>query len=76
MWNVEEVGKLVEFLLWNLTLVDDDGVVEVAAFDEVGLKEWHNVAHEDEGAGRSDFVGELVDVVEGRKLTADELRLE
>lgn len=55
MWNVEEVGKLVEFLLWNLTLVDDDGIVEVAAFDEIGLKERHDVAHEDEACGQGRF---------------------
>ena len=35
--HFQEVGKLVELLLRNLLLVDDDGIVQVAALDEVGL---------------------------------------
>ena len=35
--HFQEVGKLVELLLRNLLLVDDDGIVQVSALDEVGL---------------------------------------
>ena len=68
MRYVKEVSELVELGLLNLLLVDDDGIVEVAAFDEVGLQQRDDVADKDEGAGRSNVSSVIVDAVEGGKL--------
>ena len=38
VFHLEHVGELVELLLRNLLLVDDNGIVEVAALYEVGLE--------------------------------------
>ena len=65
---VNHVCKRVETLLSGLHLVDDDGVVEVAALDEVGLQQWLDVAYEYEGTCRSNIGAELVDAVECGKL--------
>ena len=74
--NMQHVGQHVETLLCGLTLVNDDGVVEIAALDEVGLQQRLEVAHEDKGTCRSYLLSILVDIVEGGKLAVDELRLE
>ena len=74
--NVEQVGQLVEFLLGHYLLVDDDGVVQIAAFDEVGLQEGYDVAHEDKRACGSYLVGKLVGGIEGGELRGDELGVE
>ena len=65
---VNQVCKRVETFLCGLHLVDDDGVVEVAALDEVGLQQWFDVAYEYEGTCRSNIGAELVDAVECGKL--------
>ena len=63
----EEVGQLVKTLLSRLTLIDNDGVVEVAALD---------VSYEYEGASSRNLLGVVLHIVERSKLAIDELRLE
>ena len=74
--HFQQVGEVVELLLADLTLVDDDGVFEVAALDEVGVEQRHDVAHKHEGAGWSHFRGKIVHIVERGELAVDEFRLE
>ncbi len=68
MWHMEKVGKLVELSLLHLLLVDDDCVVEVTPFDEVGLKQRHYIADKDKSACRCYVGSKLIDVVKGSKL--------
>ena len=76
MLHMQHVGQHVETLLGGLTLVDDNGIVEVAALDEVGLQQRLDVAHKDKSAGTGDFIGIFFHIVEGGELRTDELRLE
>ena len=76
MLHVQHVGQLVELFLRNLALVHDDGVVQVAAFDEIGLEQRLNIAHEDKGTCGRNLCGVVIDVVERGKLRVDELRVE
>ena len=68
MWHMEKVGKLVELSLLHLLLVDDDCVVEVTPFDEVGLKQRHYIADKDKSACRCYVGSKLIDVVKCSKL--------
>ena len=70
------VGELIELSLLYLTLVDNDGIVQVATLDEVGLEQWHDIANEYEGTCRSNLVNISLHFVEGGKLAVDELALE
>ena len=76
MGHLEYIGQLVEFLLAHLAFIDDDGVVQVATLNQVGFQQGHDVAYEDECAGRGYLLGKVVDVVEGGKLAIDKLGLE
>ena len=72
----EEVGKFVELVLFQLSFVDNDGVVHIAALDKVGAEQRLYVANEYKGSCRSDIGSKLVHIVEGGKLAAYELRVE
>ena len=74
--HVHVVGELVEAFLRNLPFVDNNGIVEVAALDQPGLEQRLNLAHEDEGAGIGNFIGEVLHTVERGELAVDELRVE
>ena len=75
MLHVQHVSQHVQTLLSGLTLVDDDGVVQVTALDEVGLQQRLNVTYKDEGTRSSNLCSIVLHVVECCKLAADELRL-
>ena len=53
----------------------DDGVVQVAALDEVHFDERLQFVQEDERAAGRDFLGVVVTRVEGGVLVADDLRV-
>ena len=74
--HLEMVGELIELSLLYLALVDNDGIVQVATLDEVGLEQWHDIANEYEGTCRSNLVNISLHLVEGSKLAVDELALE
>ena len=76
MLYVQHIGQLVETLLSSLALIDDDGIVQVAAFDEIGLQQRLYVAYEDEGAGAGYLLGIVLRIIQACKLRVDELRLE
>ena len=76
MGHLQQVGQIVELLLCDLTLIDDDGVLQVATLDEVCIEKRHNVAHEDKRTGRCNLCGEIANLVDSSKLAIDELRLE
>ena len=76
MLYVQHICQHVETLLSGLTLVDDDGVVQVAALDEVCLQQRLDVTNEDKRTGTGNLGGVFLGVVDGGKLRADELRLE
>ena len=73
---LEMVGELIELSLLYLTLVDNDGIVQVATLDKVSLEQWHDIANENEGTCRSNLVNIGLHLVEGSKLAIDELALE
>ena len=62
MLGSDAVGQHVELSLRLLLLVDDDGVVEVAALDESGSQHHFHFTHETESTCGSDVVGELLQV--------------
>ena len=64
----EEVGQLVKTLLSRLTLIDNDGVVEVAALDEVKVQQRLDVSYEYEGASGCNLLGVVLHIVERSKL--------
>ena len=74
--HLEMVGELIELRLLYLALVDNDGIVQVATLDEIGLEQWHDIANENEGTCRSNLVNVGLHLVEGSKLAVDELALE
>ena len=69
-----EVGEAVELVLREGGVVDYDGVVEVAAFDEVVGDEGFDFAHEHEGAACCDLAVEVGDVFECGKLVGEDGR--
>ena len=50
--HLEVVSKLIELFLFYLTFVDNDGIVEVATLDEVGLEQRHDVTYENKSTCR------------------------
>ena len=74
--DAERVGQFVVAFLWQLALIDDDGVVEVAALDESQIEQGLNLSHKHEGARRGDFCWEIFDIVEIGKLVVQYLRVE
>ena len=77
-WSLgtDSVCKLVKLCLLNLLVVDDYGIVEITALDEVGIEERLNLTHEDESAGCSNFLLEVGHVVEHGKLVVEHWRRE
>ena len=75
-WYTEQVGKFVEFVLFQLTLIDNDSIIHITALDEVGAEQRLYVANEYEGTCGSNVADELIHIVKGSKLTAYELRVE
>ena len=61
--NFQYVCKLIQLVLRHFTLVNNDSVVHVSAFNEIGFQQRNNVANEDKGTGRSYFVPIVFDVV-------------
>lgn len=59
-----DVGDMVQLVLAQGRVVDDYGVVEVAALDEVGGQQLLYLAHEHEGTTGCNFVGEVAQVFE------------
>ena len=72
---VEDLLEVLQLLVRNGVLDHDDGVVQIAALDEVHLHQRFQFVQEDERAARGDFVGEVVAGVEGGVLVADHLRV-
>ena len=75
MLHVQHVCQHVETLLRGLTLVDHNGIVEVATLDEIRLKQRLDVANEYEGTCRGNLRGIFPGIIEGCKLRTDKLRL-
>ena len=71
--HAHHVGQLVVVLLTHLALVDDDGVVQVAALDEASLQQGLNLAHEDKGTAGSHLSAELRHLFERGILVGDNL---
>ncbi len=69
--HLHQVGEFVEVGLLHGRVVDDDGVIQVAALDKVELQQWHHLAHKHEGAGSGNLVLELAQVVERGKLVGE-----
>ena len=76
MLSSGQLAELVEVLLRCLTFVDDNGVVEVAAFDKPCQEQLLYLTHKHEGAGCSNLCCELVHAVECRELAAEHLAVE
>ena len=68
MLHMQHVSQHVETLLSGLALVDDDGVIEVATFNEVSLQQRLNVTHKNEGAGGGYLRREVLHFVDCGKL--------
>ena len=73
VFYVQHVSQHIQTFLCGLTLVDDNGIVQVAALNEVGLQERLDVTYKYEGAGCSNLLGVVLRLVERGKLAADEL---
>ena len=73
MLHVQHISEHVKTLLSGLTFVDDDGIVQIATFDEVGLKQWLYVAYKDEGTGTGYLISLFQWVFKRCKLAVDKL---
>ena len=71
-----QVADLVELRLLHRLVVDHEGVVEVAALDEVVLQQRLHLAHEDEGAAGGDLLVEVLQRLQGGELIAQHRRVE
>ena len=69
------VGKLVVSILRHFALVDNDGVVQVAAFDKSGLQQRFYLAYEYESTAGGYFILELCHVFQCGKLVGDDSRV-
>ena len=66
---------MFQLVVGNGVLDHDDGVVQVAALDEVHLHQRLEFVQEDEGAAGGDFSREVVTGIEGGVLVADDFRV-
>ena len=69
------VGELVVSILRHFALVDNDGVVQVAAFDKSGLQQRFYLAYEYESTAGGYFILELCHVFQCGKLVGDDSRV-
>ena len=72
---VEDFLEVLELLVRYGILDNDDGIVEVAALDEVHLEERFELVQEHEGAAGSDLARIIVVGIERGVLVADDLRV-
>ena len=71
--NVQHICEHIETLLRRLTLINDNGIVKVAALDEISLKQGLDITDEHKGTSTGNLAREILHVVEGGKLRVDEL---
>ena len=76
MLYVQHVCQHVQPVLCRLTFVDNDGIIQVAALDEVSLQQGLNIANENKGTCAGYLLGIVQGIVKRGKLRVDELRLE
>ena len=74
--HLQHIGQLVQLFLAHLAFIDDDSIVKVSSFDEVGLQQWHDVAHKDKCPCGRYLRIEGCHVLKCGKLTVDELGVE
>ena len=72
---VEDLLEFVQLLVGHGVLHHHDGVVQVAALDQVHVDQRLQFVQEDERAAGRNFPGEVVAGVEGGVLVADDLRI-
>ena len=72
---VEDLFQVFQLVGRDRVFDHDDGVVQVAALDEVHFDERLQFVQEDERAAGRDFLGVVVTRVEGGVLVADDLRV-
>ena len=70
--HAQFVGQVVQAFLRHLMLIDDDGVVKVAALDESHLEERLYLAHKDKGTRLCDFLVKVLHAVKACRLALDE----
>ena len=70
-----DVGKTVVFVLGQLALVDDDGIVEVTAFYKACREQGLKFADKDEGAARCNLFLEVVHAFERGILVEEYVRV-
>ena len=74
--HIHQIGQTVELFLTHRRIVDNDGVVEIAPLDEIGVDKRLYLTHEDESAARSNLFGEVVKTVESGILIGENRRIE
>ena len=70
--HVHQVADMVKMLLAEGRVVDDDGVVKVAALDEVGLEQGLDLTHKYKRAAGGYLLVEVGDMVQGGVLVAQD----
>ena len=70
---VEDFLEVFELIVRDGILHNNDGIVQVAALDQIHFHQRLQVMQEDEGAAGRDFRGVVVFGIEGRVLVADHL---
>ena len=76
VWCADAVGQLVQFFLALGRLVDDNGIVQVAAADQACGQHHFHLAHEAEGACGSYLAFKVVQRFQRRELVVQHLRVE
>ena len=73
--HAHNVGKLVVGILRHFTFVDNNGVVQVAAFDKSGLQQRFYLAYKYESAAGGYFILEFCHIFQCGKLVGDDGRV-
>ena len=76
MRNVKHVCKLIKLLLSNLSLIDNNSVIQVATLYKVCFEQRYDIANKHKCAGWRNLLAKVADIVESCKLAINELRLE
>ena len=74
--NSYEIGYTVKLGLCHFVVVNDNGVIEVSAFDEVVFQQRFDFLYKNECAGGSDLFGETLHIFETGILVIEDRRVE
>ena len=73
--NSHHIGQLIEVFLRHFSFVDNDGIVQITAFDKTGLQQWFDLAYEYECTAAGYFISEFRHILQRCKLIGNDGRV-